>query len=378
MQEKSVLAAFLGDAQRRGVAVFNGRFVYTNPSFCNATGWTSEALVDMTPESLIQSPFLPGKESLHDITIRHGETDEPISAQLLLLDDPASAPLSGMILLPDVPVDALLLDARALHDIRNPLNTILGYGRIIQETRSLPSVCHKGADAIVEAAEQIQSGLGRAPRDKTAASLPSAEPGKTGENITVLIVDDDIDNRTVLGLFLKKTPLRLLYANDGASAYAIAAQEKPDLVFMDLHMPDMSGWEAARMIKKSDPAIKIVALTADVLAVEEERRDNFVFDRKLHKPFNRNEIRKTLAALTGLTIDPPQGQTPPQIGPAADALSQEQRDKVLALAKAGHISNLENIINCCREPQVKNFLLERLSQLDLEGIIAWVEKGRTA
>ncbi len=88
----------------------------------------------------------------------------------------------------------------------------------------------------------------------------------------VLIVDDDPDNIELMARFLKKRGFEIVEAGNGPQAIELARAEQPDLVLMDMVMPEMDGTEATRQLK-SDPrtaAIPVLALTGDV--VPEQKR----------------------------------------------------------------------------------------------------------
>lgn len=369
------MGAFFGEIRNSAVAFFCGPFVYASPLFCQQTGWEQNDLLGMDLSAIALPPFAPDREPVQAINLRHGVSNEAVAARLHLMETPSEAPGFGFVTLHEPAASSLLLDTRALHDLRNPLNTILGYGRIFQEDGQFPPRYSQAADAIVKAAETIRSGLGSGNTDETASPPETSGGTGTAEKVTILIVDDDSDNRDVLGLFLKKYPLTLLFANDGASAYAMALKEQPDLIFMDLHMPDMDGRDAARKIKKVLPDTRIAALTADVLAVEEEGGETRIFDRKLHKPFNRSELRETITALTGLALDRPKREETPA-HPAAN-LPRPLLEAILANTKAGHITALEELIAGCREEEIRTFLLRCLEQFDLACISRWAEGGLT-
>ena len=92
-----------------------------------------------------------------------------------------------------------------------------------------------------------------------AADLPRALDAPL-----VLIVDDDAVNRLVIGGMLKDADFRLLEAKSGREACEICLQVQPDLVLMDVMMPDMNGMEAAARIKRHyhDSFVPIVFVTA--------------------------------------------------------------------------------------------------------------------
>lgn len=84
----------------------------------------------------------------------------------------------------------------------------------------------------------------------------------------ILLVEDNEMNLDMLSRRLRRAGYELVVATDGAQAILKAQTEAPDLILMDLGLPVMDGWEAARQLK-SDPdtqTIPIIALTAHVLA----------------------------------------------------------------------------------------------------------------
>jgi class 3 adenylate cyclase/CheY-like chemotaxis protein len=85
----------------------------------------------------------------------------------------------------------------------------------------------------------------------------------TNEKATLLVVDDTADNLTLLNDLLRDT-YRVLLAKNGEKALGLARDQKPDLVLLDIMMPEMDGWEVCRRLK-ADPEtrdIPILFLTA--------------------------------------------------------------------------------------------------------------------
>jgi len=81
----------------------------------------------------------------------------------------------------------------------------------------------------------------------------------------ILVVEDNEDNRDVVVLRLKAMGFYdVLEASNGIEALKIAARSKPDLIFMDLKMPIMDGWEATKALRETEwgKGMPIIALTA--------------------------------------------------------------------------------------------------------------------
>jgi CheY-like chemotaxis protein len=89
----------------------------------------------------------------------------------------------------------------------------------------------------------------------------------------ILAVEDNEENRDSLTRRLERRGFEVLVANDGKAGVEKAKTEKPDLILMDMNMPEMDGWEATRQIK-AEPAladVKVIALTAYAMGGDRER-----------------------------------------------------------------------------------------------------------
>lgn len=90
---------------------------------------------------------------------------------------------------------------------------------------------------------------------------------------TILLVEDVEDNRALARFLLEADGHEVIEAVNGFEALALAREHQPDLILMDLSLPEMDGWEAARRLWL-DPAtagLKVVAVTAHAMAGDRER-----------------------------------------------------------------------------------------------------------
>ena len=89
----------------------------------------------------------------------------------------------------------------------------------------------------------------------------------------ILYVEDNEDNIYMLKSRLSRAGYTVIVATDGAQGVALAASERPDLVLMDLSLPVLDGWEAARRIKAAPETsrIPIIALTAHTMPGDQEK-----------------------------------------------------------------------------------------------------------
>ncbi len=89
----------------------------------------------------------------------------------------------------------------------------------------------------------------------------------------ILIVEDNEENRDALSRRLQRRGFQVVMAFDGKLGVAAAKVELPDLILMDMNMPEVDGWEATKQVK-ADPVtahIPVIALTAHAMAGDRDR-----------------------------------------------------------------------------------------------------------
>ncbi len=79
--------------------------------------------------------------------------------------------------------------------------------------------------------------------------------------LKILLVDDDLRNSMLLKRFLEEEDYRVTYANNGKEAWELFQPLKPDLVLLDINMPEMDGFQVARKIREKDKSVIIFFLT---------------------------------------------------------------------------------------------------------------------
>ena len=89
----------------------------------------------------------------------------------------------------------------------------------------------------------------------------------------ILVVEDNSDYRELMNLFITKMGYRAITAKNSYEAITFAEAEGPDLIFMDMQLPDVDGVDTTAMLKQNPKTsrIPVVALTAWISALEEER-----------------------------------------------------------------------------------------------------------
>lgn len=108
----------------------------------------------------------------------------------------------------------------------------------------------------------------------------------------VLVVDDSATIRAVMGKMLAQDGYEVLKAADGESALALARGEHVDLIFLDIVMPGISGFEVLRTLRREPDthAIPIVMMSGNVQATEQFYVQRYGADDFMKKPFGREEV----------------------------------------------------------------------------------------
>jgi two-component system cell cycle response regulator DivK len=117
----------------------------------------------------------------------------------------------------------------------------------------------------------------------------------------LLIVEDNEENRDALSRRLQRRGFEVLIAVDGKAGLVTARAEKPDLILMDMNMPELDGWEATRQLKAADEtrAIPVIALTAHAMSGDRERALQVGCADYHTKPVEFSKLLAQIEALLG-------------------------------------------------------------------------------
>jgi signal transduction histidine kinase/CheY-like chemotaxis protein len=125
---------------------------------------------------------------------------------------------------------------------------------------------------------------------------PSTAPAVTfRSDLRILIVEDNKMNQKVIGTMLANLGYTADIADDGYEGQLKARAKKYDLIFMDLVMPEMDGFEAARKILKADASVIIIAFTADNLPETRKKAELSGITDFISKPVRIDELKKLFA-----------------------------------------------------------------------------------
>ena len=122
----------------------------------------------------------------------------------------------------------------------------------------------------------------------------------------ILLVEDNEMNRDMLSRRLERRGYQVLIAVDGEQGLAMAQSEAPDLILMDMSLPVLDGWEAARQLKAASEtrAIPIIALTAHAMLGDREKAIEAGCDEYDTKPVEFERLLEKIEAILGKGTPP--------------------------------------------------------------------------
>ncbi len=125
--------------------------------------------------------------------------------------------------------------------------------------------------------------------------LSSADVSNVKSDIRILIVEDNKMNQKVIGTMLKSLGYSFDFADDGYKGFIQAKEKKYDLIFMDLIMPEMNGFDSARKILAFDKSVLIVAFTADNMPDAKRKAELSGIKEFVSKPVRIEDLKRLFA-----------------------------------------------------------------------------------
>jgi CheY-like chemotaxis protein len=123
-------------------------------------------------------------------------------------------------------------------------------------------------------------------------------------------VEDNSDYREIMNLFITKMGYRVITAKNSYEAIIFAETEGPDLIFMDMKLPDVDGVNTTAMLKQNPKTsrIPVVALTAWMSALWEEKASKVGIATYLIKPVSLQMLKETIEEYTSRSPTRTEGQ----------------------------------------------------------------------
>lgn len=119
------------------------------------------------------------------------------------------------------------------------------------------------------------------------------------KTLRVLIVEDYPDTADLLALWVKSAGHDACVCNTGFQALQAMPGYQPDLVFLDIGLPDTDGWELATLLRGENTALRIFALTAYQSLEDRQKSKDAGIDLHIGKPIGREKVFSLLDLVAG-------------------------------------------------------------------------------
>ena len=157
----------------------------------------------------------------------------------------------------------------------------------------------QGSEFVVSLAMCPPGAMSRKPQPP-----PTETTRPTGPALRVLVVDDNVDAAKVLKLLVQEAGHVVRMVHTGPTAVAAALDFRPDVMLLDIGLPELDGLEVAKRIRQEPLLhdIVLVAMTGYGQAADRQRMQEAGFDHYLIKPADFEKVRQILAAAAEKTI----------------------------------------------------------------------------
>lgn len=217
---------------------------------------------------------------------------------------------------------------------------------------------------------------------------PASDPevsqvtGYAGPRKTVLVIDDDLSQTSVMTGLLRPLGFEVFTASHGAEGLALADLCAPDLVLLDVQMPGLGGWEvASRLRAKHGDAFPIVMVSASVQEYRAGGDGTSSHDAFVTKPVNLEALLDVIGRQLGLEWQSGRGTSTPEEAGAAPLPDSAGPffDKLHLLAKTGHVREIETTLaklaaDVPESAPVVAVLREHLRNFDLRSLVKVLDR----
>jgi len=150
--------------------------------------------------------------------------------------------------------------------------------------------------------------------------------GYRGERMRILVVDDNVTNASMLVSMLEPLGFPVATAGNGPEAVRLALEQRPDLVLLDLVMPEMDGLEAAREMRRHRELAESRIIGVSATVTESSRRDEFVAacDDFLAKPIQIDTLLDKIETLLGISWETALPEMP--VAPVTEIREREREE----------------------------------------------------
>jgi CheY-like chemotaxis protein len=197
--------------------------------------------------------------------------------------------------------------------------------------------------------------LSEVSRPRIASTMEDRVRGYVGPRQTILVVDDNEIQRHLVRDLLAPLGFEIVSAPTGRDCLLFAEQHRPNLVLLDITMPEMDGWQVAQRIRHTRERIAIVMLSANPIDPNHMLDAGRLYDDSVMKPIDLRQLLKKIHALLDIEwIYEPAAPFPAVPSAAATALVAPPYDDLNELIRLGEIGHIRRILDKLSEIETRS------------------------
>jgi signal transduction histidine kinase/CheY-like chemotaxis protein/purine-cytosine permease-like protein len=260
---------------------------------------------------------------------------------------------------------------------RNKLSPGLGLGLTITKllTETLGGEITVKSEPGQGSVFQVRLMLTSVERAGAATGADRKIVGYAGVRRTIIVVDDNAEHRELMREMLSPLDFTVLTAVDGPDCLTLVQDIKPDLFFVDILMPGMSGWELVEKLREGGQAAPILMLSANIGDGAAKTNSDAGHNDAIAKPFSLNQLLDKIAAQLGLewVFEEPAGKKKPvrRKTPKVISPGEVHLRELMDLGQIGHVRGIDaKLKELAGEPgngPLVELLRARIEAYDLEG-----------
>ena len=218
--------------------------------------------------------------------------------------------------------------------------------------------------------------LAKVERAAAAAGLDRKIVGYVGPRRTIMVVDDNSEHREMMREMLSPLGFTVLTAVDGPDCLTLTEAIRPDLFFIDIRMPGMSGWEVVEALRASGHTAPILMLSANIGDAAGSPAGESKHNDSLAKPFGINQLLDKIAAHLDLEWEREDtgrkaADKARRAKPRVQSPGSSHLDELMNLGRIGHVRGIDAKLKELAEEPANAPLVEllraRIEAFDLDG-----------
>jgi signal transduction histidine kinase/CheY-like chemotaxis protein len=212
---------------------------------------------------------------------------------------------------------------------------------------------------------QVKLLLSEVSRPRIASTKEDRVCGYAGPRQTILVVDDNDIQRDLVRELLKPFGFTVLSASGGEECLTLAEQHKPNLILLDIAMPEMDGWQVAQRLRQSSSErTAIVMLSANAIDQSRLLEGERLYDDYVMKPIDLRQLLKKMHALLNIEWTYEPEVTLPSVPPATplphSIPCDADIDELIRLGEIGHVRKILDKLGEIERsaPEYNDFVLQ--------------------